>query len=134
MDENIFCALYYDLMDHCVAFTRSTLKEFINEDDLIKSLCDQIDRDMAYSTTNLLCEIHEIDELDPVKLSESLGSEWADSFDAATNNLSDDVIETVSKSEADSLTWPARLIEDGSIQFESESLSIVKKCLERIKH
>lgn len=134
MDDKIFDALYYDLMDHCVAFTRSTLKEFINDDDLIKSLCDQIDRDMAYSTTNLLCEIHEIDELDPVKLSESLSSEWADALDAATNDLSDDVIETVSKSDADSLTWPARLIEDSSIRFESESLSIIKKCLERIEH
>ena len=134
MDDKIFDALYYDLMDRCVAFTRSTLKEFINDDDLIESLRVQIDRDMADSTTNLLCEIHEIDELDPVKLSESLGSEWADALDAATNNLDDDVIETVSKSEADSLTWPARLIEDGSIRFESESLSIIKKCLERIEH
>lgn len=134
MDDKIFDALYYDLMDHCVAFTRSILKEFINDDDLIESLCGQIDRDMAYSTTNLLCEIYEIDELDPVKLSESLGSEWADALDAATNNLDDDVIETVSKSEADSLTWPARLIEDGSIRFESESLSIIKSTLERIKH
>lgn len=134
MDDKIFDALYYDLMDHCVAFTRSILKEFINDDDLIESLRVQIDRDMAYSTTNLLCEIYEIDELDPVKLSESLGSKWVDVLDAATNDLSDDVIETVSKSEADSLTWPARLIEDGSIRFESESLSIIKKCLERIKH
>lgn len=134
MDDKIFDALYYDLMDHCVAFTRSTLKEFIDDDDLIESLCGQIDRDMAYSTTNLLCEIHEIDELDPVKLSESLGSEWADALDAAMNDLSDDVIETVSKSEADSLTWPVRLVEDGSIRFESESLSIIKKCLERIEH
>ena len=92
MDEKIFCALYYDLMDHCVAFTRSTLKEFINDDDLINAL------------------------------------------DAVTNDLSDDVIETVSKSEADSLTWPARLIEDGSIRFESESLSIIKSTLERIEH
>lgn len=121
-------------MDHCVAFTRSILKEFINDDDLIESLCVQIDRDMADSTTNLLCEIHEIDELDPVKLSESLGSEWADALDAATNNLDDDIIETVSKSEADSLTWPARLIEDSSIRFESESLSIIKSTLERIEH
>lgn len=134
MDEKIFCALYYDLMDHCVAFTRSILKEFINDDDLIESSRVQIDRDMADSTTNLLCEIHEIDELDPVKLSESLGSEWADALDAATNNLDDDVIETASKSEADSLTWPARLIEDGSIRFESESLSIIKSTLERIEH
>lgn len=134
MDDKIFDALYYDLMDHCVAFTRSTLKEFVNDDDLIESLRVQIDRDMAYSTTNLLCEIHGIDELDPVKLSESLGSEWADTLDAATNDLSDDVIETVSKSGADSLTWPVRLVEDGSIRFESESLSIIKKCLERIEH
>ena len=134
MDEKIFCALYYDLMDHCVAFTRSILKEFIDDDDLIESLCGQIDRDMAYSTTNLLCEIHEIDELDPVKLSESLGSEWADALDAATNDLGNDVIETVSKSGADSLTWPVRLAEDGSVRFESESLSIIKKCLERIEH
>lgn len=134
MDDKIFDALYYDLMDHCVAFTRSTLKEFIDDDDLIESLCGQIDRDMADSTTNLLCEIYEIDELDPVKLSESLGSEWADALDAATNDLSDDVIETVSKSEADSLTRPARLIEDGSILFESESLSIIKSTLERIEH
>lgn len=134
MDDKIFDTLYYDLMDHCVAFTQSTLKEFINDDDLIESLRVQIDRDMADSTTNLLCEIHEIDELDPVKLSESLGSEWADALDAATNNLDDDVIETVSKSEADSLTWPARLIEDGSIRFESESLSIIKSTLERIEH
>lgn len=134
MDEKIFCALYYDLMDHCVAFTRSTLKEFIDDDNLIESLCGQIDRDMAYSTTNLLCEIHVIDELDPVKLSESLGSEWADALDAATNDLSDDVIETVSKSGADSLTWPVRLIEDGSIRFESESLSIIKLTLERVEH
>jgi len=133
MDDKIFDALYYNLMDHCVAFTRSTLKEFI-DDDLIESLCGQIDRDMAYSTTNLLCEIHEIDELDPVKLSESLGSEWADALDAAMNDLSDDVIETVSESEADSLTWPLRLVEDGSIRFESESLSIIKKCLERNEH
>lgn len=134
MDDKIFDALYYDLMDHCVAFTRSTLKEFIDDDDLIESLRVQIDRDMADSTTNLLCEIHEIDELDPVKLSESLGSKWADALDAATNDLDDDVIETVSKSEADSLMWPARLVEDGSIRFESESLSIIKKCLERIEH
>jgi hypothetical protein len=134
MDDKIFDALYYDLMDHCVAFTRSTLKEFIDDDDLIESLCGQIDRDMAYSTTNLLCEIHEIDELDPVKLSESLGSEWADVLDATMNDLSDDVIETVSKSEADSLTWPVRLVEDGSIRFESESLSIIKSTLERIEH
>lgn len=134
MDEKIFCALYYDLMDRCVAFTRSILKEFINDDDLIESLSGQIDRDMAYSTTNLLCEIHEIDELDPVKLSESLGSEWADALDAATNDLSDDVIETVGKSGADSLTWPARLIEEGSVLFESESLSIIKSTLERIEH
>ncbi len=133
MDDKIFDALYYDLMDHCVAFTRSTLKEFIDDDDLIESLCGQIDRDMAYSTTNLLCEIHEIDELDPVKLSESLGSEWADALYAATNDLSDDVIETVSKSEADSLTWPVRLVEDGLIRFESESLSIIKSTLERIE-
>lgn len=134
MDDKIFDALYYDLMDHCVAFTRSTLKEFIDDDDLIESLCGQIDRDMAYSTTNLLCEIHEIDELDPVKLSESLGSEWADALDSATNDLDDDIIETASKSEADPRTWPARLVEDGSIRFESESLSIIKKCLERIEH
>lgn len=134
MDDKIFDALYYDLMDHCVAFTRSTLKEFIDDDDLIESLCGQIDRDMAYSTTNLLCEIHKIDELDPVKLSESLGSEWADALDAAMNDLDDDVIETVSNSEADSLTWPVRLVEDGSIRFESESLSIVKSTLERIEH
>ena len=91
------------------------------------------DRDMADSTTNLLCEIHEIDELDPVKLSESLGSEWADALDAATNDLDDDVIETVSKSGADPLTWPVRLIEYGSIRFESESLSIIKSTLERIE-
>lgn len=134
MDDKIFDALYYDLMDHCVAFTRSTLKEFIDDDDFIESLCGQIDRDMAYSTTNLLCEIHEIDELDPVKLSESLGSEWADALDAATNDLDDGIIETASKSEADSLTWPARLIEDGSIRFESESLSIIKSTLGRIEH
>lgn len=134
MDDKIFDALYYDLMDHCVAFTRSTLKEFIDDDDLIESLCGQIDRDMAYSTTNLLCEIHEIDELDPVKLSESLGSEWADALDAATNDLSDDVIETVSKSGADPIAWPVRLVEDGSIRFESESLSIIKSTLERIEH
>lgn len=132
--KKIFCALYYDLMDHCVAFTRSILKEFINDDDLIESLRVQIDRDMADSTTNLLCEIHEIDELDPVKLSESLSSEWADALDAATNDLDDEVIETVSKSEADLLAWPARLIEDGSIRFESESLSIIKSTLERIEH
>ena len=134
MDDKIFDALYYDLMDHCVAFTRSTLKEFIDDDDLIESLCGQIDRDMAYSTTNLLCEIYEIDELDPVKLSESLGSEWADALDSATNDLDDDIIEAVSKSEADPHTWPVLLIEDGSIRFESESLSIIKKCLERIEH
>lgn len=134
MDDKIFDALYYDLMDHCVAFTRSTLKEFIDDDDLIESLCGHIDRDMAYSTTNLLCEIHEIDELDPVKLSESLGSEWADALDAATNDLDDDVIEAVSKSEADPHTWPVLLIEDGSIRFESESLSIVKSTLERIEY
>lgn len=134
MDDKIFDALYYDLMDHCVAFTRSILKEFINDDDLIESSRVQIDRDMADSTTNLLCEIYEIDELDPVKLSESLGSGWADALNAATNDLDDDVIETVSKSGANSLTWPARLVEEGSVLFESESLSIIKKCLERIKH
>ena len=134
MDDKIFDALYYDLMGHCVAFTRSALAKFIDNDGLIELLSDQIDRDMADLTMNLLSEIYEIDELDPVKLSESLGSGWGNALNAATVNLSFDTINAASQSESYLLLKIIRLIGDGSIQFESESLSIIKKCLERIEH